>query len=133
MSFATVDATTGQVTIVGLPRNLYNAPFIEGSPMLRDWPNGFNCGDECLLAYVYTYGMDHPELYPGVGSNSDPGVEALRDSVEEIVGMPVQFYVGVDMASFQDLVDAVGGAGENPHGRQAGPEIRAHPVRHQRL
>lgn len=109
MSFATVDATTGQVTIVGLPRNLYNAPFIEGSPMLRDWPNGFNCGDECLLAYVYTYGMDHPELYPGVGSNSDPGVEALRDSVEEIVGMPVQFYVGVDMASFQDLVDAVGG------------------------
>ena len=105
MSFATVDATTGQVTIVGLPRNLYNAPFVKGSPMLRDWPNGFNCGDDCLLAYVYTYALDHPELYPGVGANSDPGVEALRDSVEEIVGMPVQFYVGVDMASFQDLVD----------------------------
>ena len=109
MSFATVDATTGQVTIVGLPRNLYNAPFVEGSPMLRDWPNGFNCGDDCLLAYVYTYGLDHPDLYPKLKSNTDPGVEALRDSVEEIVGMPVQFYVGVDMASFKDLVDALGG------------------------
>lgn len=109
MSFATVDASTGQVSIVGLPRNLYNAPFVEGSPMLGAWPNGFNCGDECLLAYVYTYGLDHPELYPGLGSNTDPGVEALRDSVEEIVGMPIQFYVAVDMAGFSDLVDALGG------------------------
>ena len=109
MSFATVDATTGQVTIVGLPRNLYNAPFIEGSPMLRDWPDGFNCGDDCLLAYVYTYGLDHPDMYPGLGSNTDAGVEALRDSIESIVGMPVQFYVGIDMAGFSDLVDALGG------------------------
>lgn len=109
MSFATVDATTGQVSIIGLPRNLYNAPFVEGSPMLKDWPNGFNCGDDCLLAYVYTYGLDHPDLYPNPGANSDPGVEALRDSVEEIVGMPVQFYVGVDMKGFKQLVDAVGG------------------------
>ncbi|MFM6967849.1 MAG: LCP family protein [Microbacteriaceae bacterium] len=109
MSFATVDATTGQVTIVGLPRNLYNAPFIEGSPMLRDWPDGFNCGDDCLLAYVYTYGLDHPDMYPGIGSNTDAGVEALRDSIEAIVGMPVQFYVGIDMAGFSDLVDALGG------------------------
>lgn len=109
MSFATVNATTGQVSIVGLPRNLYNAPFVDGSPMLGPWPDGFNCGDECLLAYVYTYGYDHPELYPGLSSSTDPGVEALRDSVEEIVGLPVQFYVGIDMAGFSELVDALGG------------------------
>ena len=109
MSFATVDATTGQVSIIGLPRNLYNAPFVEGSPMLRDWPNGFNCGIDCLLAYVYTYGLDHPDLYPNPGKNSDSGVEALRDSVEAITGMPVQFFVGVDMKGFKQLVDAVGG------------------------
>lgn len=109
MAFATVDASTGQVSIVGLPRNLYNAPFVEGSPMLGDWPDGFNCGDECLLSYVYTYGLDHPDLYPGLSANTDPGVEALRDSVEEIVGMPVQFYVGVDMDGFKQLVDAIGG------------------------
>jgi LCP family protein required for cell wall assembly len=109
MAFATVDATTGQVTIVGLPRNINNAPFVKGSPMLKDWPDGFNCGADCLLAYVYTYGLDHPDLYPKVGKNSDPGVEALRDSMEAITGMPVQFYVGVDMAGFRDLVDALGG------------------------
>jgi LCP family protein required for cell wall assembly len=77
--------------------------------MLRDYPDGFNCGDNCLLAYVYTYGFDHPELYPGISASTDSGVEALRDSVEAIVGMPVQFYVGVDMAGFSDLVDALGG------------------------
>jgi anionic cell wall polymer biosynthesis LytR-Cps2A-Psr (LCP) family protein len=109
MSFATVDARTGQVSIIGLPRNLYNAPFVPNSPMLKDYPDGFNCGDNCLLAYVYTYGFDHPELYPGISASTDSGVEALRDSVEAIVGMPVQFYVGVDMAGFSDLVDALGG------------------------
>ena len=109
MSFATVDARTGQVSIIGLPRNLYNAPFVPNSPMLRDYPDGFNCGDNCLLAYVYTYGLDHPELYPGISANTDSGVEALRDSVAAIVGMPVQFYVGVDMAGFSELVDALGG------------------------
>ena len=109
MSFATVDARTGQVSIIGLPRNLYNAPFVPNSPMLRDYPDGFNCGDNCLLAYVYTYGLGHPELYPGISANTDSGVEALRDSVAAIVGMPVQFYVGVDMAGFSELVDALGG------------------------
>lgn len=110
MSFATVDATTGQVSIVGLPRNLYNAPFVEGSPMLKKWPNGFNCGDDCLLAYVYTYGIAHKPLYPTIDKKvTNAGVEALRDSVEAIVGMPVQFYVAVDMAGFANLVDALGG------------------------
>lgn len=109
MSFVTIDASTGQVSMIGLPRNLYNAPFVEGSPMLGPWPDGFNCGDECLLAYVYTYGFDNPDLYPGLGPNTDPGVEALRDSVEAIVGLPVQFYVGVDMEGFSQLVDALGG------------------------
>lgn len=110
MRFVTVDATTGQVTIIGLPRNLYNAPFVEGSPMLRDWPNGFNCGDDCLLAYVYTYAEADITLYPSVNrSVTTAGMEALRDSVEAIVGMPVQYYLAVDMQGFEELIDALGG------------------------
>jgi len=110
MRFVTVDATTGQITIVGLPRNLYNAPFVEGSPMLRDWPNGFNCGDNCLLAYVYTYAEADITLYPTINrSVTTAGMEALRDSVEAIVGMPVQYYLAVDMQGFQELIDALGG------------------------
>jgi len=110
MRFVTVDSTSGQVTIVGLPRNLYNAPFVEGSPMLRDWPNGFNCGDNCLLAYVYTYAEDNPNLYRSIDKSvTTAGMEALRDSVEAIVGMPVQYYLAVDMQGFQELIDALGG------------------------
>ncbi len=110
VSFVSVDATTGQISIVGIPRNLYNAPFVDGSPMRTKWPDGFNCGDECLFAYIYPWALDHPELYPdAVANGSNPGIEAMRDSVESIVGMPVQFYVMIDMAGFRRLIDALGG------------------------
>jgi LCP family protein required for cell wall assembly len=110
VSFVAVDATTGQISIVGIPRNLYNAPFVDGSPMRKDWPDGFNCGDNCLFAYIYPWALDHPELYPDAEANgSNPGIEAMRDSVSAIVGMPVQFYVMVDMEGFRQLIDALGG------------------------
>jgi LCP family protein required for cell wall assembly len=110
VSFVAVDATTGQVSVVGIPRNLYDAPFVDGSPMRTKWPDGFNCGDNCLFAYIYPWALDHPELYPDATANgSNPGIEAMRDSVSAIVGMPVQFYVMVDMAGFKNLIDALGG------------------------
>lgn len=111
VSLVSVDANTGQIAIVGIPRNLYNAPFVKGSPMRDEWPDGFNCGDECLFAYIYPWvEEDHPELYPdAAAANSSPGIEAMRDSVEAITGVTVQFYVLIDMNGFKRLIDALGG------------------------
>ena len=110
VSLVTVDASSGQIAIVGIPRNLYNAPFVSGSPMKTPWPSGFNCGDDCLFAYIYDYAEKHPELYPdAVAHGSSPGVEAMRDSVEAVTGLTVQFYVLVDMRGFLELIDALGG------------------------
>lgn len=109
-SLITVDATTGQLAVVGIPRNLYNAPFIDGSPMRTAWPDGFNCGDECLFSYIYDWAEKHAELYPdALAANSTPGIEATRDSVEAITGITVQFYVLIDMSGFRRLIDALGG------------------------
>jgi LCP family protein required for cell wall assembly len=109
-SLITVDATTGQIAVVGIPRNLYNAPFVDGSPMRTAWPDGFNCGDECLFSYIYDWAEKHAELYPdAVADNSAAGLEATRDSIEAITGITVQFYVLIDMKGFSRLIDALGG------------------------
>lgn len=111
MTVVTVNAETGAATMIGVPRNLRNAPFSEGSPMWGAYPDGFNCeSSDCLLNGAYTYGEANPDLYPDAAENgSSPGIEATRDAVEGVTGVELQFYVLVDMHGFEDLVDALGG------------------------
>jgi polyisoprenyl-teichoic acid--peptidoglycan teichoic acid transferase len=111
MTVVTVNAETGAATMIGVPRNMRNAPFSEGSPMWGPWPNGFDCeSSDCLLNGTYTYGEANPELYPDATANgSSPGIEATRDAVEGVTGVELQFFVLVDMHGFEDLVDALGG------------------------
>lgn len=111
MTVVTVNAETGAATMIGVPRNMRNAPFSQGSPMWGPWPNGFDCeSSDCLLNGAYTYGEANPELYPAAAANgSSPGIEATRDAIEGITGLELQFFVLVDMNGFADLVDALGG------------------------
>jgi LCP family protein required for cell wall assembly len=110
ISVASIDAETGATTIVGIPRNLYDAPFVAGSPLYGDYPDGYDCGDDCLVSFLYTYGEEHPDLYPDAESKgSNPGVEAMRDAIEGITGLTVQYYALIDMQGFVDLIDALGG------------------------
>jgi LCP family protein required for cell wall assembly len=39
----------------------------------------------------------------------DPGMEALRQTLSLLLGLPIDYYVLVDMGGFVDLVDALGG------------------------
>ncbi len=111
ISVASVDAETGQVTIIGIPRNLEQVPFSEGSPMWEVLPNGYDCGSKCLIDYLYTYGeLDWAYLYPDAeAQNSSPGIEAIRDAAEGVLGIPIPYYVLIDMQGFADLIDAMGG------------------------
>jgi len=110
ISVASVDAETGAVVLIGIPRALYSVPFAEGSPLWDAYPDGYDCGDDCLIDYIYTYGEEHPDLYPEAErEGSTPGVEAMRDAVEGVLGIPLQYYVLIDMQGFSDLVDALGG------------------------
>jgi LCP family protein required for cell wall assembly len=107
ISIASVDAQTGRTVLFGLPRNLEDVPFIDSSPLKKLYPNGYSCPThECLLNAVYTLAWNNKGLYPGV---KDPGVQALKESVEAITGLEINYYAMVDMYGFKDLIDALGG------------------------
>ena len=110
ISVASIDAATGATTMIGIPRNLEQVRFSEDSPLWGPFPDGYDCGDECLISYLYTYGVENPELYPdAVDDGSDPGIEAMRDAVEGVTGLEMQYYVLIDMQGFSDLINALGG------------------------
>lgn len=110
ISVVSIDAETGEAVIFGIPRNLERATFVEGSPLYGPFPNGYDCGDDCLISYLYTYGEEHADLYPEAeAAGSQPGIEATRDAVEGVLGLTLQYYVLIDMQGFADLIDALGG------------------------
>jgi len=107
LSVLSVDAKTGQTAIISVPRNLQNAQFSEDSPMRTVYPDGYNCGDECLINAINTeVTNEYADLYPGV---ADPGAQATLEAVSGTLGLTVQAYVLVDMEGFSSLIDAMGG------------------------
>ena len=107
LSVMSVDARTGQTAIISVPRNLQNAQFSEDSPMRAIYPDGYDCGDECLINAINTeVTNEHADLYPGV---ADPGAQATLEAVSGTLGITVQAYVLVDMEGFSKLIDAMGG------------------------
>lgn len=111
ISVLSIDAVTGETVNIGIPRNLQKAPFSADSPMLKVYPQGYNCGVDCLINAIYKDTTDnHSDLYPNAeAQGSTPGVEATKDSVEAVTGLKIQSYVLVDMAGFKRLIDALGG------------------------
>lgn len=107
LSVISVDAKTGKTAIISVPRNLQNAQFSEDSPMRTIYPDGYDCGDECLINAINTeVTNEHQDLYPGV---ADPGAQATLEAVSGTLGITVQAYVLVDMDGFSKLIDAMGG------------------------
>ncbi|CAN5168745.1 hypothetical protein BH11ACT5_BH11ACT5_15260 [soil metagenome] len=115
ISVVSVEADTGKATIIGIPRNMQYAPFVAGSPMLAEYPNGYGTDgcdvDVCLINSIYTeVELYHSDLYPDAEANgSQPGIEAMRDAVEGTLGITIQYYVLIDMQGFADLIDSLGG------------------------
>lgn len=110
ISIASIDAKTGATVMIGIPRNLERIQFVDGSPMYELFPNGYDCGDQCLISYLYTEAQEHPELYPDAEKGgSSAGIEAMRDAAEGVTGLTLQYFVMIDMQGFADLIDALGG------------------------
>ncbi|TCC34847.1 LCP family protein [Kribbella sindirgiensis] len=109
MTVASIDADTGRTVLIGLPRNLAKVPFPAGTAMAKQFPEGFkwkDCGSECLLNAVYTYAVNHKNLFPG---DANPGETATMQAVEAVTGLKLNYYVLIDLAGFRDLLNAVGG------------------------
>ncbi|WP_460522340.1 LCP family protein [Humibacter antri] len=116
MSVLSIDSNTGQAVSIGVPRDLDPVPFRDGSPMQKIYPDGYgyngNCDvDVCQLNSIYTeVELYKAKLYPNATKrNSQPGIEAMRDALEGVTGLKIQYYVLIDMEGFAQLVDALGG------------------------
>ncbi|MEV8250804.1 LCP family protein [Microbacterium sp. NPDC076768] len=121
ISVVSVNADTGAMTITGIPRELPNAPFSDGSPMQALYPNGFegysssSCGWNGWMNHVRNAAEVCREdqgsaLYPDAANNgSEPGIEATKEAAEGVLGIEIPYYVFVDMHGFAELVDALGG------------------------
>ncbi len=105
INVASIDAESGRTVVFGLPRNLVGVPFPSSSPLAKLYPDGFRCGEECMLNGVYALGQEHADLYPG----REAGLTAMKEAVSETLGLELNYYAMVDLAGFQKLVDAMGG------------------------
>lgn len=108
IALLSVDAKTGKSLMISVPRNFQNARFAEGSPMAEVYPDGYSCGDECLFNAIYRDAVDnHADRFPD--SVKNVGAQAAMDALTGTTGLEVQGYVMVDMAGFENFVDALGG------------------------
>ncbi|WP_217183468.1 LCP family protein [Streptomyces sp. AC495_CC817] len=127
ISVVSVNATTGAVTITGIPRDMAYFPFAEDSPMRNpdlvgyDYRNFFEGHDDSTCGWgpginqltnaVQVCRKDEgASIYPdAIAHGSNPEVEATKDAAEGILGIDIPYYVFLDMKGFANLVDALGG------------------------
>ena len=55
----------------------------------------------------------------------DKGIRAVKDAVGEILGLPVDYYMMVDLEGFREVVDALGGITVNVKERVSYGAIKA--------
>jgi LCP family protein required for cell wall assembly len=113
ITVASIDEETGHTILFGLPRNMQNFPFREGSVMDEQFPDGFDC-EGCYLNSLSTFAEDNEGLFK---KYDNPGVEATIEGVEGITGLEINYFAMVNLKGFRNLVDAVGGVRLNVRDR----------------
>jgi LCP family protein required for cell wall assembly len=105
LTIASIDAETGRTVLFGLPRNMTNFPFPEGSRMAEAFPDGYNC-ETCTLNSLATWAADHREVF---ADEPDPGMAATIEGVQGITGLKINYFTMVNLQGFRNLVAAMGG------------------------
>ena len=109
-----IDTGTGEAVMFSLPRNMSKAQFPADSPLHDLYPQGFNgYGDPAAWMLNAVYGQV-PALHPGVlGSSDNEGADAVKQAVAGSLGVPVDYYVLVNLSGFREIVDAMDGVTVN--------------------
>jgi LCP family protein required for cell wall assembly len=111
MLVASIDTKTGNAALISVPRNLAFPVFPEGSELEKAWPDGFRpSGDssEDLINAVWQWGEQNPDQI-GNAHGLEPGMWTTMQAVEGSLGLKLDYWASVDMAGFEDVVDAIGG------------------------
>ncbi|MFX0538612.1 LCP family protein [Ornithinimicrobium sp. Y1847] len=110
MMVASIDTHTGDTVLFSIPRNLERVPIPRSSPLHRAWPNGYDCGDACLMNGIWTEAEALADENPGwFTGDPTPGLTATRDVIGAVLGLKIHHSVVVNLQGFEDLIDAMGG------------------------
>ena len=101
MVLLSVDVESGRAAMFGIPRNLINVPLAREDA--GAFPGGRFPG---LLNALYVYAWGHPSQFPGGDAR---GFRAVTGAIQELVGVPLDGFVAVDLHGFAKLVDSVKG------------------------
>jgi LCP family protein required for cell wall assembly len=99
MIVATIDTRSRQAALFSVPRNLIQVPLPGGGQVFAQPLNG-----------LFEWAVAHPEQFAGATA---PGPTALKQTLGQLVGLPIDYYLMVDFRGFHDLVAAFGGVDLN--------------------
>ncbi len=130
INVVTMNEDTGKAAVFGIPRNMTHVPlpdewstaFVELEQQLTPWeerrawtdvdgdgqPDQFvpcHCFPDQINA-IYPFTRSWTETYP---DDRDPGLAALRDVLEIVLDLEIDYYAFVDMNGFVNVVNALGG------------------------
>lgn len=98
-----VDPVTGRLAFISLPRDATNIPlprsFAAYNALGGKWNNKINT--------LYAQARANPGLFPG--SDKNRGYNALMGALGELYGLDIKYYVSVDLNSFRQVVNTLGG------------------------
>jgi LCP family protein required for cell wall assembly len=104
MLLVEVDVATGKSAMIGIPRNLQNAPYPPGPA--RD-ASACGCQPGLINEMYVEATVRHPSLWPGKGAVK--GIGAVRSVVSTLTGRPIDAVLIVDLVGVIRVVDAMGG------------------------
>ena len=104
MLLVEIDVNTGKVGMIGIPRNLINVPFPPGKA--RD-AVACGCFSDLLNALYVEATFRHPDRWPGSGTTE--GIGAVRSTISELTGRPIDAVLVADLWGVIKVVDAMGG------------------------
>jgi LCP family protein required for cell wall assembly len=84
---ASINTDQSEVTLISIPRDMANVPMPDGT----------------------TWGAKLNGIYAA------QGVDGMRGAISELLQVPIDAYVIIDMGDLTDMVEAVGGVEVNPH------------------
>ena len=103
MITVSVDPATGRLAFISLPRDTSNIPLPREWPAYRalggKWNNKINT--------LYAQARGRPDLFPG--NDKQRGYKALMGALGELYGLDIEYYVAVDLNSFRNVVNTLGG------------------------